>query len=34
MLGRTSLGIRLLSNSFTSKEAYHKRDNMLNKWGL
>lgn len=34
MLGRTSLGIRLLSNSFTSKEAYDKRNDMLNKWGL
>ena len=32
--GKTSVGVRRVSESFASKDAYHKRDNMLNKWGL
>ena len=32
--GKTSVGVRLVSESFASKEAYDKRNDMLNKWGL
>lgn len=32
--GKTGVGVRLVGESFASKEAYDKRDNMLNKWGL
>ena len=33
-LGKVDTGVKLVSESFASKEAYDKRNDMLNKWGL
>jgi len=32
--GKVDTGVKLVSESFASKEAYNKRNDMLNKWGL